>query len=144
MSLRPMNTMRCLAPACPSRSRSKRVSRLWPHCGLGPVGPALLWSIRLPASAMLTTARWSVDERACSRSPRKRGHSEVSVAESVSATMLSPFFELTLTLNTNGHAATGDADGSSTAPVWLPEESDTKLAPWKRVVVSAAAAFGRY
>ena len=42
--------MRCLAPACPSRSRSKRVSRLWPHCGLGPAGPGAFY----PAAEAIT------------------------------------------------------------------------------------------
>ena len=33
---------------------------LWPHCVWGPVGPALLNSSRLPASAMLITPTWSM------------------------------------------------------------------------------------
>src|SRR6185295_8627382 len=67
------------------------------------------------------------------------------VAESASATIAAPFSEaLTFTPETNGQAPSAEADGSSSAAVWLPDESDTKLVPWMKLVVSEAVELGRY
>jgi hypothetical protein len=49
----------------------------------------------------------------------------------------------TLMPDTNGHASSGIAPGSSADPTKLPAD-DTKLEPWKDVVVSAFVAKGRY